>query len=109
MAAYQFADEKTARAFATSEGVGGYLPIDTGRHVYTNWDALLEKRVGHPDAMNPFNFPANQGLQSNYSLNMCPRTLDLVNPTVFIALNPDWTEEDITSRIEACRKAAASL
>jgi dTDP-4-amino-4,6-dideoxygalactose transaminase len=107
--AYQFDDEATARKFASAEGVGGYLPIDTGRHVYTNWDALLEKRAGHHPEMNPYNHPKNQGMRTEYSATMCPRTLDLVNRTVFIPMNPDWTEQEISTRTEACRRAARTL
>ena len=107
--AFQFDDEATARSFATSEGVGGYLPVDTGRHVYFNWDALLEKRIGHHEEMNPLNFPSNRKLRGELSPEMCLRTKDITSRTVFIALNPDAEEAQITSHIEACRKAAQNL
>ncbi len=107
--AYQSDDEKSARAFAKSEGVNGWLPVDTGRHVYNNWTALLERRVGHHPDWNPLNHPKNQGLQSNYSAAMCPRTLDILSRTVYISLNPDWNESEIERRIDACRKAARKL
>jgi hypothetical protein len=107
--ALQFDDEKTARAFATSEGVGGYLPVDTGRHLSFNWDALIEGRIGHHDEMNPLNFPSNAKLRRTFSPESCPRTRDITSRTVFIANNPDWTDEQIEERIAACRRAEQSL
>ena len=44
---FQFETEAVARAFAKAEGVGGWLPIDSGKHVYSNWDQILEHRTGH--------------------------------------------------------------
>ena len=107
--AFQFDDEKTARAFATSQGVEGYLPVDSGRHLYFNWDAMIEKRIGHHPAMNPFAYPDNANLQQEYSPEMCPITNDITRRTVFIAVNPDWTDEEASARIEACRVAAQNL
>lgn len=107
--AYQFEDAKIARAFATSEGVHGWLPVDTGRHVYNNWTALLERRVGHHPDWNPLNHPKNQGLQSNYSADMCPRTLNILSRTVYISLHPDWGQVEVERRIAACRTAAQNL
>jgi hypothetical protein len=37
---------------------------------------------------------------------MCPRTLDVLSRTVFISLHPDWSDEEVSRRIEACRTAA---
>lgn len=109
VAAYQFEDEKAARTFAKSEGVGGWLPADTGRHIYNNWTALLERRVGHHPDWNPLNHPKNQGLQSNYSADMCPHTLNILGRTVYISLNPDWNEDEVEKRLAACRHATRNL
>jgi dTDP-4-amino-4,6-dideoxygalactose transaminase len=104
--AVQFDSEAQARAFACAPGVNGSLPIDSGKHVYSNWEPLLNKRVWHHPDMNPFNHPRNQGLRTDYTPDMCPRTLDILKRTVFISLHPDWGEEEVTRRIEACRAAA---
>ena len=29
----------------------------------------------------------------NYTMDMCPKTLDLLSRTLYIGINPDWTEE----------------
>ncbi|MCX7795469.1 MAG: DegT/DnrJ/EryC1/StrS family aminotransferase [bacterium] len=102
---FQFESEREAREFAQKEGVDGWLPIDTGKHVYSNWEPILEHRVGHHSRVNPFEFPENKNLRVNYSKDMCPKTLDILSRTVFITVNPDWTDEDIEKRIKACKEA----
>jgi dTDP-4-amino-4,6-dideoxygalactose transaminase len=109
VASFVFEDEVSARKFSTSEGVGGWLPIDSGRHVYSNWDPILEKRAGSHPTLNPFDMPQNKGLRSDYSVDMCPNTLDILSRTVIVNLNVDWTEEEIQSRIEACERAGRLL
>jgi len=104
-----FDSEKQARKFAGSEGVRGWLPIDTGRHIYSNWEPILEKRVGGHPLRNPFNHPANKSLRTEYSKEMCPVTLDICSRTVFVSLYPDWTRENVATVIENCRKAAKTL
>lgn len=102
---FQFESEVEARRFAQSQGVDGWLPIDTGKHVYSNWEPILEHRVGHHPRMNPFNFPENKDLRINYSKDMCPKTLDILSRTVFITINPDWQDKDIEEKIKNCKNA----
>lgn len=106
---FTFSDEKTARAFATSEGVNGNLPIDSGKHVYSNWVPIINKRGGHCDEVNPFLMEKNKGLNMNYAIDMCPKTLDILSKTVFIPMNPDWNSESINQVIVSCRKAASKI
>lgn len=106
--AFQFDSEAEARRFAAAPGVGGHRPIDTGRHVYREWDTVLEHRIGHHPDMNPYQHPKNRDLRTNYSRDMCPRTLDLLSRTVYLSVNPDWSEAEVAAKIEACRRAAYS-
>jgi len=109
VAAFQFEDEQKARKFATSEDINGWLPIDTGRHIYINWDPVLNKLAGPNPALNPFNLPQNKNLNHKYSKDMCKQSLDILNRTVFISLNPDWSEQEIEKKIIGCRSAVKSL
>ena len=109
VAAFQFENEAKARAFATADGVEGMLPIDSGKHVYTNWTPIWEKRIGHCADMNPYNHPKNQGLGLPYSPGMCQATLDYLSRTVFINMDPDWDQATLNQRIEACCKAAQGM
>ena len=105
----QFDSSAQAVTFAKSEGVNGWLPIDTGKHVYYNWDPIIDKRVGHHPDMNPFNHPRNQGLRMEYSHGMCPKTMDILSRTVFVNVDPDWTDQEVTECITACAKAGLSV
>jgi dTDP-4-amino-4,6-dideoxygalactose transaminase len=104
---FVFEDEQKARKFAKSENIRGVLPIDTGKHVYTNWTPILEKRGALHDKMNPFKMEANKALNMNYSSDMCPKTLDILRRTVYVGINPDWTEEQVNAKIDAIKNAIA--
>ena len=71
------------------------IPIDTGKHVYTNWTQIMEKRGALHPAMDPFLMEANRGLQHNYTPDMCPRTLDLLSRTAYIGISPDWDDAEV--------------
>lgn len=102
---FMFDNEEKARAFSSSEGINGWMPIDSGKHVYNNWTPLMKKQGAHHTALNPFNLTQNQGLRMEYSDNMCSRTLDLLTRTVFISLHPDWDDKKISNVIESCKNA----
>ena len=107
--AFTFKTEDLARKFAKADGVGGWLPIDTGKHVYVNWEPILKKQVGHHPAMNPFNFKENKNLRQNYTNDICPKTLDICKRTVILSIHPDMTDESVCQRIAACKVAAETL
>ena len=85
---FQFDSNAKAVAFSKAEGVGGGLPINSGKHVYYNWDPIFQHRVGHHPEMNPYNHPKNKGLRIEYSANMCPKTTDFLSRTVFCRHQP---------------------
>jgi dTDP-4-amino-4,6-dideoxygalactose transaminase len=107
--AFTFENEARARRFGELAQVSVWLPIDSGKHVYTNWDPLLSGRGAHHPALNPFNLPQNKGLRINYSKDMCLKTLDILARTAYISLRADWTDEKIDSIINACRQAFKQL
>ena len=82
---------------AAEKGIGLTVPIDTGKHIYTNWTQIMEKRGALHPAMDPFLMKENRGLQHDYKPDMCPRTLDLLSRTAYIMINPDWTDADIAN------------
>lgn len=103
--AFTFDSEADARSFGTSPGVSAWLPIDTGKHVFTNWEPMLNKNVYHHPRMNPFNFEENRGLRADYGADVCAKTLEICNRTAIISVSPNWDEETVMQRIEACKKA----
>ena len=102
-------DEKTGRAFCAAAGCGAYLPIDTGKHIYTHWTAILETRGAYLPAMDPFRFPENRGRIPDYKNEVYPRTLELLARTAFIPVNPDWTEKEIEEIAQKLRDAAKEV
>ena len=96
--ALRFGTEKDCRAYqkkCSDSGIATTVPIDTGKHVYTNWTQIMEKRGALHPAMDPFRMKENQGLNMAYSPDMCPKTLDLLSRTLYIGIDPDWTERDL--------------
>ncbi len=59
------------------------IPINSGRHVYTNWTPILNQRGSHHPKLNPYNF-ARRKIQ--YSPDMCARTLDILERTVLLGV-----------------------
>jgi dTDP-4-amino-4,6-dideoxygalactose transaminase len=92
----QFPDEKSARVFA--ERTGSTLPIDTGKHVFTNWTPIAERRGAHHPHLNPFDLPQNRESKPRYDAEACPRTLSILRRTVYVGVNPDWDDEATYSR-----------
>lgn len=109
MLTLKFKNEAQARAFTSAPGVGGLVIIDHGKHVYTEWEPLREKRISHHPDMNPFFFPKNKGLRADYSDTACPRTLEILRRTVYISVNPDWTDAQVQDKIKAMKAAAQAL
>ncbi len=93
--ALKFESEAEARAFAKRTPLNVTLPIDTGKHVYTNWPFVENKRGAFRKEFDPFKLSENAGLQHDYAMNMCPRTLDILSRVVYIMVDPDWTEEEV--------------
>ncbi len=99
--AIAFETEEAARKFATYEGVKCGLPIDTGKHVYTNWSCIMEKRGALNPLMDPFKFEANKDIVPNYTHDMCKKSLDILSRNVYVAINPDWTKQELEERANA--------
>lgn len=96
----RFETAEECNAFAEkceNKGLSITIPINTGKHIYTNWTQIMEKRGALHPAMDPFKMEVNKDLQHNYSMDMCPKTLDLLARTAYIAINPDWSAEELES------------
>lgn len=104
----RFDDEQSARDFATAFNaeagqLGGQAqaPIDSGRHVYSNWEPFLERRGAHVAAADPFLHPLNADAP-RYTVDMLPRTLEILASTTLINVDPDWDEQ-------ACAQVASGI
>ena len=94
----RFESNEECQAFSdkcAADGLTVTMPINTGKHIYTNWTQIMEKRGALHPAMDPFKMEANKELQHNYTMDMCPKTLDLLARTAYIGIDPDWTKEQL--------------
>lgn len=84
----QFQSEARARkvfGLLSEKSIPGVtMPIDTGRHVYCNWEAVLQKRGAHCDQRNPYKAT---DCKVSYDREMCPSTLSILSKTVYITLS----------------------
>ena len=76
-------------------------------HIYSNWTPVLEKR-GTTDAGYPWKDPAYKG-NVEYSADMCPQSLDILNRTVRILLNIKMTDVNIDEFAAAMNKIDKEL
>ncbi len=104
---YRLPDAGAADRFA--ELVEGTVCGKTGRHVYTEWDPILEHRGAHHPALDPFNLPENEPCRKDYSPDMCSRSLDILNRTVMVATHPDWSVEERSGVVEKIIAAAQQV
>jgi len=56
-------------------------PIDSGRHVYTNWEPIIKQNIFHPK-MNPYKW-AHRTIR--YTKNMCAASLDILSRTCHVS------------------------
>jgi dTDP-4-amino-4,6-dideoxygalactose transaminase len=84
-----FASGEAAREFTETHGEACemFRPIDTDRHVYTNWDPVLNHSVHHP-GRNPWNWTRRM---LNQDKDCCPRTLQILAKTVCVKTPFDAT------------------
>lgn len=90
---------EAAIALTRQRGVWNRLH-DSSKHVYTNWEPILQKRTFHPK-MNPWNWAKRP---INYTPEMCARTLDILERTCVINLGlryPEPAMKMIAKRIAA--------
>ena len=103
--AIKFDRAEKAAEFATSEGISGTVPINTGKHVYKNWTPIMTKKGALHPLMDPFKMEANRDIVPDYKDDMCPFTLDILSKVVYISVNPDWTKERMDEKIALIRNA----
>jgi dTDP-4-amino-4,6-dideoxygalactose transaminase len=100
---YRLPTPGAADAFAAK--TGGTVTLKTGRHVYTEWDQILQHRGSHHPALNPFELAANKGCRMDYSRDMCRASLAILGRTVYLQTHPDRTPAETDALIERIRAA----
>lgn len=77
------------------------------RHIYRYWEYVLNKTPISP-TRDPWRDPRYKG-KVEYSPDMCPRTLDILQRTVSVGLNQRLTEEHTPLIATAINKVARGL
>ncbi len=107
--AFRFESEEQTRRFAELSPVGLCVPIDTGKHVYSNWTAIMNKKGALNEKFDPFKMEANRGIIPDYRADMCPKALDLLKRTAYLSVSPDWSEKEIADIIDGFIKIKDEL
>ncbi len=94
-----------AQTIAAAEGVNGIVPINTGKHIYRHWTPIMNKIGAYNPLMDPFKMEANRFIIPDYREDMCPKTLGLLSKTVYIAINPDWTDDEVEGKVKNIKRA----
>lgn len=97
-----------SRAADCAAAIGGIVALNTGRHVYTEWDQVFAHQGAHHPALNPFRLPANKGCRMKYTPDMCRTSLDILGRTVFTGNHPDRKTADLQAQIKAIRAFGSS-
>jgi dTDP-4-amino-4,6-dideoxygalactose transaminase len=104
--AFLFDTRKSAAVFVkkmSAAGIPGvHSPIDTDKHVYSNWDAVLEQRGDASEKRNPFRFTERK---LTYSKDMLPRTLEVLGRTVYVPTHVKHARKDQDRIIRSVRKS----
>lgn len=96
-------------ALAMQAALGCTIAGKTGRHVYTEWDPIIEKHGAPHPALNPYNLKENAECRKELTKDQCPASLRILNRTILIGTHPDRTPEQVTELIEKIRTAAQNV
>ena len=100
---FQFDTADAANDFAAK--TGGVVPINTGKHIYKHWTAIMEKRGAFNPLMDPFKMEANRDIVPDYKPDMCPKTLEYLSKVVYIGVRPNDDKATLDNKIADYKKA----
>lgn len=105
LALYFDTAEAAARVENAAKELFACRPINTNKHIYSNWTPILEKRGALHPLMDPFKMEANKEIVPNYTKDMCPQTLEILSRAVYISVNPDANEKELDALVEKIKEA----
>jgi dTDP-4-amino-4,6-dideoxygalactose transaminase len=83
-------------------GIDIRVPLGTGRHVYCNWEPILQKRGAHHAALDGFRLAKSS---QSYSADMCPQTMSILKRTAFLETSVTRTEAELRQFIGYIKRA----
>ncbi len=100
--AIQFDTIATADAFMNKHNETGpfwpYKPVNTGRHVYTDWTPILEQHGAFCDEADPFK-RARRKIE--YSADMCKTSLEIMSRSVVLHTPYNMPVKDVRQAVKA--------
>ncbi len=99
--------EAAADAFAAR--TGGIVAGKTGRHSFFNWDQVLAQEGAHHVALNPYALPQNAQARRDLPDGFGQTSLDVLNRSVMIPMDPDHGESDLEAIAHNIRLSAAEI
>ncbi|MEI6512627.1 MAG: DegT/DnrJ/EryC1/StrS family aminotransferase [bacterium] len=94
------------KAALETETDGIWQPINSGRHVYCNWEPVMDKSGAHHPGRDAYKLAK---ADVNYSPDMCPKTLSILTRTVLLDNGFKRTESEMVERIAKVKKVAAKF
>jgi 8-amino-3,8-dideoxy-alpha-D-manno-octulosonate transaminase len=98
--------EQAVKAIKAGIGLGGMAAEATRGvrdwHVYWNWEQIIEKKTVTDEGC-PFTCP-HVGKLPEYSVDMCPRTKDIIMRLAVISIDPGWSMERAEKSAETLSK-----
>jgi len=107
--AMMFDDESAMRTFLAGcreRNVRADTPIDSGRHVYTNWEPIMNKKGAHHPAFDAYRLAETE---VEYSPDMCQTTLDILSRTAYLYTDPQRPREELDAMITNVKAVAGEL
>ncbi len=103
--------QQAVKAITAGIGLGGMAAGATRGvrdwHVYWNWETILEQKTVTDDGC-PFTC-SHAGKLPEYSVDMCPRTKDIILRLAVISIDPGWEEEKAGKFAEKLSKDLKTL
>jgi 8-amino-3,8-dideoxy-alpha-D-manno-octulosonate transaminase len=100
------ADQVAEALRAENVGAGVmYHPERTDYHIYRHWTPIMERRTWTARG-GPWQWAQRE---VGYSVDECPRTLDLLGRAVHLNVNPLFTNEDVEETVEGLNKVLNAL
>jgi len=105
----ELAVEMTQALGARGVGAGGrFDKTIRDWHVYTYWEHILEQKTVTSEGC-PFTCPYYEGTLPDYSVDMCPQTVDLLGRSLHIGVSETWDDAECERIATAINEAAAEV
>jgi 8-amino-3,8-dideoxy-alpha-D-manno-octulosonate transaminase len=94
-----------------AEGISAAGVYDSGIpdwHIYAHWQHVIEKKTPTPEGC-PWTCPYHEGDPVEYSVDMCPKTLEYLSRVIHLDIPPQMTVEDCDMVARGINKVAAVL